>query len=75
MGNVAAGGLETVWRNPGYLDIRRRYLAGRTGGTLCAGCKVQSEKDFSYKPRRSPLDRLLRRPPLYRPSPPPGESS
>ena len=61
MGN-AAGGLENVWQNEKYLQLRRNYLAGNVAGTLCAGCKVQSEVDFSYKPRTSLRQRLAGKP-------------
>jgi MoaA/NifB/PqqE/SkfB family radical SAM enzyme len=59
MGNVATEGLLSVWQNENYLRFRRNYLAGNVEGTLCAGCKVQDEVDFSYKPKRSLAQRLL----------------
>jgi len=59
MGNVASAGLQSVWQNESYLRFRRNYLAGNVAGTLCAGCKVQDEVDFSYKPKRSLISQLL----------------
>jgi hypothetical protein len=53
MGNVAPDGLQSVWQNDTYRQYRRNYLAGNVAGTLCAGCKVQNEVDFSYKPGKS----------------------
>ena len=50
LGNVAVEGLYGVWHNEKYLQFRRNYLAGNVKGTLCAGCMVQDEVDFSYKP-------------------------
>lgn len=59
LGNVAEGGLQKVWQNQNYLNFRRAYLAGDTGGTLCEGCLVQDEVDFSYKPKRSLVKKVL----------------
>jgi MoaA/NifB/PqqE/SkfB family radical SAM enzyme len=61
MGNAAKEGLQKVWRNEKYLQFRRNYLAGDVEGTLCAGCKVQNEVDFTYKPRISQIQRLRRK--------------
>ncbi len=58
LGNVAAEGLHSVWHNEKYLRFRRNYLAGNVKGTLCASCMVQDEVDFSYKPKRSLMQRL-----------------
>ncbi len=57
LGN-AGDGLGNVWRNDNYLRIRRNYLAGKVAGTLCAGCQVQNEVDFSYKPKTPFLNKL-----------------
>jgi MoaA/NifB/PqqE/SkfB family radical SAM enzyme len=59
LGNVSDGGLQSVWQNENYLRFRRNYLEGNVEGTLCAGCKVQDEVDFSYKPKSSLAQRLL----------------
>jgi MoaA/NifB/PqqE/SkfB family radical SAM enzyme len=59
LGNVFKGGLQKVWQNDNYLQFRRNYLAGRVAGTLCAGCKVQDEVDFSYRPKRSLIGKVL----------------
>lgn len=61
MGNVKDGGLQSVWQNDPYFQFRRRYLSGKVEGTLCDGCKVQNEVDFSYKPRSFFIDYLLGR--------------
>jgi len=61
MGNVAEKGLQAVWQNDTYLQFRRRYLEGKVEGTLCDGCKVQNEVDFSYKPRFFYINYLLGR--------------
>lgn len=58
MGNAGEDGLQKVWRNEKYLQFRRNYLAGNVEGTLCAGCKVQNEVDFTYKPKRTLRQRL-----------------
>jgi hypothetical protein len=59
LGNVFEGGLQKVWQNENYLQFRRNYLAGNVAGTLCAGCKVQDEVDFSYKPKGWLIKRVL----------------
>lgn len=51
MGNAAEKGLQSVWQNDTYLQFRRQYLGGKVEGTLCDGCKVQNEVDFTYRPR------------------------
>jgi MoaA/NifB/PqqE/SkfB family radical SAM enzyme len=63
LGNVAAEGLQSVWQDENYLQFRRNYLAGNVKGTLCAGCKVQDEVDFSYRPgvRGAFAQKLLKR--------------
>jgi len=58
MGNVATESLEKIWQNDKYLQIRRNYLAGQVAGTLCAGCQVQDEIDFSFKPKKSLMRKL-----------------
>ncbi len=58
LGNVAPAGLQSVWQNEKYLNFRRNYLARNIKGTLCEGCMVQDETDFSYKPKRSLIQRL-----------------
>jgi len=58
LGNLCEGGLEKVWQNDKYLQIRRNYLAGNVAGTLCAGCQVQDEIDFSFKPKKSLMQKL-----------------
>lgn len=58
MGNIVEGGLRNVWHKDSYMQFRRDYMAGHVEGTLCAGCKVQNEVDFTYRPKAS----LLKRP-------------
>jgi len=58
MGNVGAEGLGSLWQDEAYLQYRRNYLAGNVKGTLCAGCQVQNEVDFSYKPKKSLMRKL-----------------
>ena len=73
MGNVRSSSLKEVWNNEAYRNYRRNYLAGRIAGTLCEGCRVQEEKDFSYRPWIS-LSGLLGGHPFRRtPLPPPEE--
>ena len=67
MGNVTERGLQSVWQNDKYLQFRHRYLAGQVEGTICEGCKVQDEIDFSYKPRFYLLNSLLGRQQVYEP--------
>lgn len=70
-GNVSQDSLAEVWQGEAYTRYRQNYLAGELGGTLCEGCKVQDEVDFSYKPPGRWRRLLLGRKPRYAPIPPP----
>lgn len=59
MGNVGQGGLQAVWQGKKYQDYRRNYHAGAVAGTLCAGCQIQDEKDFHYRPKFALLKHLV----------------
>ena len=69
MGNMSEKSLQSVWQNDTYLQFRRRYLAGQVEGTLCEGCKVQNETDFSCKPRFYLFNHLIGKQQRYAPQP------
>jgi MoaA/NifB/PqqE/SkfB family radical SAM enzyme len=61
LGNVNSQSLYQVWNDKPYTEFRRNYLAGNVQGTLCEGCEIQDEIDFSYQPKFSTLYKILRK--------------
>lgn len=70
-GNVTNQSVESVWQGEAYTGYRSNYLAGKIGGTLCEGCKVQDEGDFKFKPSWSIKGLIKGAPYHYKPLPPP----